>query len=136
MICLSFLVAGIGFTLLTYSRDGDDKNSFKFISGVAQLSNEERWEKLQRLTSESTREVTWNTSLFVAIVSTLFSFASFSLMQSPSDPMLTLCFLQSLGVTFLLQDTMQRWKNAHRRNPNAAESAAIISVMKNARDYK
>jgi hypothetical protein len=133
IILTSILFAGVGFTLLKYSKDGDASNRSKIRSLYAdstKTSDEEAWAQLSDLTNLQTAEVTWNVFMFIAIVSTLaFIGCSDIVVKTPSTlPLVSFALAVSV---FSLQDLVHKWRNAHRRNPVVKEMNDIILRLRN-----
>ena len=136
----SLLCCAIGYTLLRYSKDGDlslqDKKEKKY-SNAAETTQDEAWERLLNLSNEQATEVTWNTSLFVSIIS---SFSFLAILDTCLEEQKLLGRLRSsttgtswllqLIIIFLLQDFIIRWKNAHRKHASAKEKIRIIERLR------
>jgi hypothetical protein len=74
-LCASILIFGIGFTLIKYSRDGDNENRIKNLKTAyadeKKTTEKEAWDHLRNLANYPLVEVTWNVFMFIAIVSTM-----------------------------------------------------------------
>jgi len=74
-LCASILVFGVGFTLIKYSRDGDNENRIKTLKTAyadeKKTTDKEAWDHLRNLANYPLVEVTWNVFMFIAIVSTM-----------------------------------------------------------------
>jgi hypothetical protein len=127
-----FVCSGIGYTLLRYSRDGDMDLRVKKVTKFADASittNYEAWDKLEKLLHADSTEVTWNTSMFVSIVT---SFLFLGLLASEDgQPKNTVqkWFLVVLSV-FFLQDLVIRWKAAHRKSAATFEKLSILERLR------
>ena len=128
------IFASVGFTLLNYSADGDLKNRKKERSRFADSSLSSRndaWERLTLLTNAGVMEVTWNTSLFVALISSLVCVSLVDFAKTSNHKSTTAIIgILSLLTVFGLQDTVIRWKNAHRKHPSTAEQISIIDRLR------
>lgn len=129
--------AGVGYTLLRYSRDGDLSLRAKpsRFAEPAQTTEEEAWQRLSVLANASATEVTWNTSLFVAIVSSFVFLGLLAMARgghlAPLPPALTgVMWTLSVLTVFGLQDAVFRWKSAHRKHAAAAEQNRIIERLR------
>ena len=133
MLVLAVLCGGIGFTLINYSKDGDLKLRNKTLRFYAvESSREEAWKRLSALANAQATEVTWNTSLFVAIVSALVFLALIQYAKRVPDTTSTtnILFFVALATVFGLQDGVIRWKSAHRKHAAAQEQVEIIERLK------
>jgi hypothetical protein len=127
--------AGAGFTLLTYSKDGDIKlrrERSRTFSAPEFSTRDQAWERLTALANANATEVSWNTSLFVALVSSLvfLGLAGYLRAAPPSASNTGMAWLIALFSVFALQDVVNRWKQAHRRNASAQESVDIIERLR------
>lgn len=127
--------AAAGFTLLTYSKDGDirlRRERSRTYSSPSASTRDDAWERLTALANANATEVSWNTSLFVALVSSLMFLGLASYLRSmPPTPSNTgMAWLIALFTVFALQDVVNRWKQAHRRNASAQESVDIIERLR------
>jgi hypothetical protein len=139
LFAVAALVSGVGFTLLKYSRDGDLDHRAKYVkneyANPLKTTEKEAWIRLNLLANASATEITWNTSLFVAIVS---SFVFMGLLShargnyvAPLQPTTSgILWILSLLTVFGLQDVVIRWKSAHRKHANAAEQTSIIERLR------
>lgn len=130
---LTLLCAGVGFTLLNYSKDGDLKLRNKTLRYFSiESSREQAWERLSALANAQATEVTWNTSLFIAILSALVfvGLLQYSKTVPDTSTTTTILFFVSLSVVFGLQDAVIRWKSAHRKHAAAQEQIQIIERLK------
>lgn len=143
----SLVYAGIGYTLLTYSLDGDlslrTKSQGTKYADPRISSEEESWERLRLLANANATEVTWNTSMFVALVSSLVcvSLVSYANSQYNSASGLNttttgIVWLISLSTVFIMQDIIERWKSAHRKHAVASEQEAIINRLRSEKSPK
>lgn len=126
LLFMAFLGGAIGFTMLNYSQDGDLKNRQK--KNIEINSKKEAWDKLILLTNANVVEVTWNTTLFVAFVSSLVFLSLLDFHKQNYHPFIL--WLLSLFTVFALQDTVIRWKNAHRKHPLVAEQLKLIDNLR------
>ena len=136
----SLLCSAIGYTLLRYSKDGDlslqDKKENKYANST-DSTREEAWERLLNLSNEQATEVTWNTSLFVSLIAS-FSFLALldtcleehKFLGKLRTSTTGISWLLQLIITFLLQDFIIRWKNAHRKHASAKEKIRIIERLR------
>ena len=130
--------AGVGYTLLAYSADGDlalrAKTRARF-SDAASSSRDEAWARMATLANTNATEVTWNTSLAVALVA---SFAFLGLAAHlrgeggtpPPPATVGVAWLLALFIVFGLQDTVSRWKQAHRKHALAQEQLDILQRLR------
>jgi hypothetical protein len=132
-------IGGVGFTLLRYSRDGDLDHRAKFVKSEfadpTKTTDKEAWIRLSLLANASATEVTWNTSLFVAIISSFVCMGLVShargIYVTPLHPTTSgMIWLISLLTVFGLQDLVIRWKSAHRKHASAAEQTSIIERLR------
>lgn len=129
--------AGVGYTLLRYSRDGDLKHrsvSSSFANPEA-TTDKEAWVRLAQLANAPATEVTWNTSLFVSIVSSLVFMGLLTHARGPyAEPLPSsttgIVWALSVLTVFGMQDAVNRWKSAHRKHAMAAEQVAIIERLR------
>jgi len=131
---IGLLSAGIGYTLLKYSKDGDlDLRSKATVTPYATnaRTTSEAWARLAVLANAPATEVTWNTSMFVAMVSATFflSIVGFA-KESKAASTYSIVWILSAFTVFGLQDTVQRWKSAHRKHALAAEQLSIMERLK------
>ncbi len=123
----------VGYTLMTYSKDGDLKNLEATKNEFNLLSKEEAWERLILLSSYENIEVTWNTSLFVAFVSSFVFLGCISyakeLEKLDSKTTAMLWFI-SIFTVFGMQDIIFRWKMAHRKQSMIKEKLALITKLR------
>lgn len=125
-----FSVVGVGFTLLNYSVDGDMSNAqVKSKYSTLQVTSNEAIERLKLLARTTLVEVSWNTSLFVALCSSFGFFAIEPLINSNSNQKI-LGWTLSVVLVFLLQDLVIRWKAAHRKNKIFFETFEILERLK------
>ena len=148
LLLLSILCGGIGHTLLKYSRDGDlelqeknirDQNrNKKNYADYNQTSTSEAWERLELLLNSDATEVTWNTSMFVAVVSSLVVLAlvdygvseAFVLKKRHITSATTgVIWIISIFTVFGLQDLIIRWKNAHRKHAATREKINVLKRL-------
>jgi hypothetical protein len=139
LLAASGAAACVGYTLLTYSKDGDlalragsRANPF---ADAQSTSREQAWGRLSALANASATEVTWNTSIAVALVSSvafvgLAAFLRGGVAPPPPPAMLGATWLLALFTVFGLQDVVQRWKQAHRKNATAQEQLEIIQRLR------
>lgn len=122
---LSFV--GVGFTLLNYSMDGQNKNSH-FLNRYATDSTTslESIERLQVLSRDYIQDVSWNTSLFVALASSFGFFCLYPFMEKHK----ILSWFLAVFLVFGLQDLIIRWKNSHRKNKIFLETVSILEKLK------
>ena len=138
-MCASFLIFGVGYTLLKYSRDGDNNNRVKASTVYAdekKTTLTEAWKQLRNLANYQLVEVTWNVFMFIAIVSTLaFLGLSGKLISEYSTNYVekrvgigavSLLFAM---IVFSLQDLVHKWRNAHRRPPLIKEMNDIMDRL-------
>ena len=94
----------------------------------------EAWDRLQNLMHADSTEVTWNTSMFVSIVSGFLFLSLISECPAVRNP-IQKWFLVVLS-TFLLQDLVIRWKAAHRKSASNYEKLSILERLRwsNAKD--
>lgn len=132
-------ICGVGFTLVKYSRDGDLDHRAKFVrsafADTSKTTDKEAWIRLSLLANASATEVTWNTSLFVAIVSSLvfmglLSHARGVYVAALQPATSGIIWLVSLLTVFGMQDLVIRWKSAHRKHATAAEQTSIIERLR------
>ena len=122
-----FLYAAIGFTLLRYSSDGDlhlQKPRQEMVGKI-----KESWERLELIANSNATEVNWNTSLFVAIASSLIIVG---LNNNDSTNLRTTgtIWLVCVFVIFTLQDIVIRWKQAHRKHALSKEQLRLIKFLR------
>jgi hypothetical protein len=102
------------------------KSSF---SNSEKSSDNQAWERIQQLIHAESTEVTWNTSMFVSLLS---SFLFLGLLcegkESLKNP-LQKWFTVFISV-FLLQDLVVRWKAAHRKSAATYEKLSIIERLR------
>lgn len=123
----------IGYTLLTYSKDGDLKNSEKVDKKINRFSREEAWERLIHLSNYENYEVNWNTSFFVAFVSSFVFLACISYareLKNLDSKTTTMLWFISIFTVFALQDIILRWKMAHRKQSLLREKNALITKIR------
>jgi hypothetical protein len=133
LFILAVACCGIGFTLLNYSKDGDLKLRNKILRYYSRESTrEEAWARLSALANAQATEVTWNTSLFVALVSALafLGLLQYAKRLENSPTTTSVLFFLCLSIVFGLQDGVIRWKAAHRKNASAQEQIQIIERLK------
>jgi len=144
-MCASFLIFGVGYTLLKYSRDGDNENRVKSPSVYAddkKTTVTEAWKELRNLANYQLVEVTWNVFMFIAIVSTLafLGLAGKLIGEYNVRNAKTTGFgFDKVGVgavsllfaliVFSLQDLVHKWRNAHRRHPLIKEMHDIMDRL-------
>jgi hypothetical protein len=134
LLLSGIISAGVGFTLLNYSRDGDLENRSKkksMYSKPNETSNDEAWDRLVLLSNAGVMEVTWNTTLFVAFVSSLVFLSLIEFAKTNNSATITgVTWLMSLFTVFALQDGVIRWKNAHRNHASVYEKLSIIERLR------
>jgi hypothetical protein len=118
---------------MTYSKDGDLKNMNVLKNEINLLSKEEAWERLVVLSNYENIEVSWNTSLFVAFVSSFVFLACVSYAKEidtlDSKTTAMLWFI-SIFTVFGMQDIIFRWKMAHRKQSLIKEKLALITKLR------
>ena len=144
-LCASLLVCGVGYTLLKYSRDGDNENRIKNVKTAyadeKKTTEKEAWGQLRNLANYPLVEVTWNVFMFIAIVSTMsfLGLAGKMMSESPSGEYTNnnngkktwigaISLLFGL-IVFSLQDLVHKWRNAHRRHPLVKEMNDIMDRL-------
>jgi hypothetical protein len=157
-LCASILIFGVGFTLIKYSRDGDNENRIKTLKTAyadeKKTTEKEAWDHLRNLANYPLVEVTWNVFMFIAIVSTM-SFlglagkmiseipsSSFNFNPaisplnsiSPISPTNSKTWIGAISllfglIVFSLQDLVHKWRNAHRRHPLVKEMNDIMDRL-------
>ena len=136
----SALSFGIGYTLLMYSKDGDMdllSNQKKKLKLKNDFSETELWDALQSHISSETTEVTWNTSMFVSIISSLIfvGLLSYSKKHPLTSSTVGLLWIISLLSVFCLQDLIIRWKAAHRKSASTFEKLALVEKLRWSRTF-
>jgi hypothetical protein len=149
LFLLSILSAGIGHTLLKYSRDGDlelqEKNikksknkNYKNYADSELTTSSEAWERMELLLNADSTEVTWNTSMFVALISSLVVLAlvdygvceSFTTKSRHLKSSTTgMIWIVTIFTVFGLQDLIIRWKNAHRKHAATREKNNVLKRL-------
>jgi hypothetical protein len=149
LILLSILCGGIGHTLLNYSRDGDlelqEKNNifqknkkYKNYADSKLTTTSEAFERLDLLLNADATEVTWNTSMFVALVSSfvVLSLVDYSVSESfhfntrhIKSSTTGIVWIITILTVFGLQDIIIRWKNAHRKHAAKREKYNILKRL-------
>jgi hypothetical protein len=139
LICSGLGFAGVGYTLLTYSKDGDlelrTKSALNRYSDPTKSSDNDAWQRLLALANASATEVTWNTSLFVAFASGLVFLGLIAHARGPHVASLppndtAILWILAVFTVFGLQDAVQRWKSAHRKHALASEQISIIERLR------
>lgn len=151
----SIVVFGVGYTLLKYSRDGDNENRVRAMSMYAnkdKTTQKEAWTQLRNLANFQLVEVTWNVFMFIAIVSslaflglagkligdyrpTLAASGSASKSGNKTDVGVGAVTMLFALIVFSLQDLVHKWRNAHRRHPLLKEMIDIMDRLQYA-EYK
>jgi len=129
----SILCGCVGFTLLKYSKDGDIKlrNNASIFADSSQTNENQAWERLNDLAVST--DVSWNTSLFVAIVSSFFTLSLISYSRAMKDMNANttgMLWLISIASVFFLQDLVIRWKTAHRKQAVIKEQMSIMERLR------
>ena len=149
-LCASILIFGVGFTLIKYSRDGDNENRIKNLKTAyadeKKTTEKEAWDHLRNLANYPLVEVTWNVFMFIAIVSTM-SFlglagkmisefpSSFNPnLSGPLNPTNNKTWIGAISllfglIVFSLQDLVHKWRNAHRRHPLVKEMNDVMDRL-------
>lgn len=135
LFSFSALTFGIGYTLFMYSRDGDMDLRIKQKEKLKQRNlktDDESWDALSALIQADSTEVTWNTSFFVSIVSSLvfLGLVDYSKKHELTPSTVGLVWLVSLVSVFFLQDLVIRWKAAHRKSAAIFEKISIVEQLR------
>lgn len=125
-IAFGFLYAAIGFTMLRYSADGDLHLQKPRHDVVGKIK--ESWERLELIANSTATEVNWNTSLFVAITSSLIIIGLNN--QLTNLRTTGTIWLVCVFVIFTLQDIVVRWKQAHRKHALSKEQLRLIKYLR------
>ena len=128
-----FVFSCVGYTLLTYSKDGDIKNREVISTNIKKLNLEDAWSKLILLSNFENSEVNWNTSLFVAFVSSVVFLGCVSYareLETLDSKTTAMLWFISVFTVFGLQDIIFRWKMAHRKQALIAEKMALIEKIR------
>jgi|GEM_PF-2100343 len=141
-IFTAVLCFGIGFTLLSYSRDGDFANRVKtktrtVYSDPVKTSEKDAWDQLKNLANSQLVEVTWNTFMFVSLVSAMVFLGLSSKILDQYKKQIDKNDKISVGapaflfvlIVFCLQDLVHKWRNAHRRHPLLKEMTDIMERL-------
>lgn len=137
---IAFVTLGIGYTLLMYSRDGDMdlvSTQKQKLKSKIKLGEIEMWESLQALIQAESTEVTWNTSMFVSLVSSFMflGFLSYSKKHELTSTTVAILWILSLLSVFFLQDLIIRWKSAHRRSASTFEKLGLVEQLRWSRTF-
>lgn len=132
---IASLTAGLGYTLLNYSTDGDMDlrvNQKKKLKKRNIVSEDEAWNHLLVLINAESTEVTWNSSMFIALVSSqvFLGLLAFTRNKKVCASLWGLLWLTSVLCVFLLQDLVIRWKAAHRKSAAMFEKVSIIEQLR------
>ena len=109
-------LGGLAYTLLSYSRDGDDglrlRDEGELRARLARSTPHEVWAALSEEQTAPLRQVSWNVHALVAGVAALSFVSLWGMMQRGLrvGPAAGAAFL----VVFSLQDAIVRWRQAHR----------------------
>ena len=128
LLLFGFIYSAIGFTLMRYSSDGDLALQKKVPLKIK--NKEQAWERLTDLTNAVATEVNWNTSVFVAIASTLVILPCYRIIDHSNPRQFSALWILSVLVIFTLQDVVVRWKQAHRKHASAKEQTEIIKMLR------
>ena len=127
LISLFLIFLCIGYTLLTYSLDGDISIRTKQnIHYFKESTLDEAWNRLEVLTTLN--DVNWNKSLFIAFVSSIGICSLFSKKYKYNKGIYI--FIPSMLIIFAMCDIINRWNQAHRKDLINYECSGIIKRLR------
>ena len=124
-IAVGLVYFAVGYTLLRYSKDGD-LHLQKTKNETLYLTPTSAWERLSDLVRANATEVNWNTTLFVAISSTLVLMGVYKKFANDA----VTCWALSVFVIYAFQDIVIRWKQAHRKHATSREQMKLIENLR------
>ena len=125
-LACGLLYFAIGFTLLRYSSDGDLHLQKPRQAEIENIKDS--WERLELIANSNATEVNWNTSLFVALASSLIIVGLNN--QLTNLRTTGTLWLVSVFVIFTFQDIVVRWKQAHRKHALSKEQLRLIKYLR------